>query len=162
MNPIIFTGVDPGKNGDIASMDADGTIRKISRFSQADTEGRIALIIADHIAELGDGQHAASIERVGAMPRQGLSSTFTFGRVTGEAWAGLLLSKARVQAVTASRWQSDFGLPKKEDYAAHKRMLKAQAETRWARKFVLDEVDAVWLAEWSRLKGPWSRQGEGW
>lgn len=160
MSAFIFTGVDPGKKGAIASVDADGTILKVSRFSDAETEGRIALIIADHIAELGQKQHVATIEKVGAMPKQGLSSTFTFGRVVGEAWAGLLLSSARVHAITASRWQSDFAFPKREEYAAHKRMLKAQAETRWARKFVLDEVDAVWLAEWSRLKGPWCRQEE--
>jgi crossover junction endodeoxyribonuclease RuvC len=160
MPNILYTGVDPGKKGAIATMNADGNILRISRFSAAETEGRIALIIADHISELGEPCHATAIEKVGAMPRQGLSSTFTFGRVCGEAWAGLILYGAKVHAVTATRWQSDFGLPKREEYAAHKRMLKQTAETRWARKFVLDEVDAVWLAEWSRLRGPWSRGTE--
>ena len=157
MTNIIYTGVDPGKSGAIASLDQDGTILKVSRFNQADTEGRIALIIGDHLAELADGIHAATIERVGAMPKQGLSSTFVFGRVYGEAWAGLVLSKARVSSVTPSTWQSDMRLPKKVEYAAHKRAIKAEAETRWGRTFTLDQVDAVWIAEWARLKGPWSR-----
>lgn len=157
MTRIIYTGVDPGKSGAIASLDQDGTILKVSRFNQADTEGRIALIIGDHLAELEECIHAATIERVGAMPKQGLSSTFTFGRVYGEAWAGLVLSKARVSSVTPSTWQSDMRLPKKVEYAAHKRAIKAEAETRWSRTFTLDQVDAVWIAEWARLKGPWSR-----
>ena len=154
---IVYTGVDPGKSGAIASVDADGTILKVSRFNQADTEGRIALIIGDHLAELGDDIHAATIERVGAMPKQGLSSTFTFGRVYGEAWAGLILSKARVSSVTPSTWQADMKLPKKVEYASHKRAIKQAAESRWGRTFTLDQVDAIWIAEWARLKGPWSR-----
>lgn len=158
MKPIIYTGVDPGKSGAIASLDADGTILKVSRFNQADAEGRIALIIGDHFAELDEEAiHAATIERVGAMPKQGLSSTFSFGRVYGEAWAGLLLSKARVCSVAPSTWQSDLHLPKKSEYASHKRALKQHAETRWGRNLTLDQVDAIWLAEWARLKGPWSR-----
>jgi hypothetical protein len=157
---IIYTGVDPGKNGAIASIDQDGAVLKISRFKDADTEGRIALVIADHFAELDDGVHAATIERVGAMPKQGLSSTFTFGRVYGEAWAGLLLSKGggvRVHAVTPSMWQRDMYLPKRDCVTNHKRTLKEEAEKRFGRKFILAEADAVWLAEWSRMKGPWSR-----
>lgn len=155
---IIYTGVDPGKSGAIASVDMNGTILKISRFKDADADGRIALIIADHFAVFDDEViHAAAIEKVGAMPRQGLSSTFTFGKVYGEAWAGLVLSKARVFSVSPSTWQRDLLLPKREVYSAHKRELKAEACNRWGRDFTLDQVDAVWLAEWSRLKGPWSR-----
>jgi hypothetical protein len=157
MTRIIYTGVDPGKSGAIASLDQDGTILKVSRFNQADTEGRIALIIGDHFGELEDCIHAATIERVGAMPKQGLSSTFTFGRVYGEAWAGLVLSKARVSSVAPSTWQSDMRLPKKSEYSAHKRAIKAEAETRWSQTFTLDQVDAIWIAEWARLMGPWSR-----
>ena len=158
MTPIIYSGVDPGKSGAIASIDQDGTVLKVSRFIHAETEGRIALIIADHFAELDDeAVHAATLERVGAMPRQGVSSMFTFGRVYGEAWAGLLLSKARVMTVTPSTWQRDLLLPKRDCVANHKKTLKAEAETRWGMKMTLDMADALWLAEWSRLKGPWSR-----
>lgn len=158
MTRIFYTGVDPGKSGAIASVDEDGTILKVSRFNQADTEGRIALIIGDHLGELGWADfHAATIERVGAMPKQGLSSTFTFGRVYGEAWAGLILSHARVSTVTPGTWQSDMRLPKKVEYASHKRAIKQAAETRWGRTFTLDQVDAIWIAEWARLRGPWSR-----
>ena len=157
---MIYTGVDPGKNGAIVSLSATGEILKVSKFAEVQPEGRIALVIADHIAALALDTHSACIERVGAMPRQGASSTFTFGRVYGEAWAGLLLAeggRVRVQSVTPTQWQRDFGLPKRADSENHKRTLRELAENRFGRKFTLAEADAVWLAEWSRVFGSWAR-----
>ena len=150
MKQFFYSGVDPGKNGAIATIDQDGTVLKISRF-----------IHADHFAALeAEGIHTAIIEKVGAMPRQGVSSMFTFGRVYGEAWAGLLLSREgtiRVNSVTPSMWQRDLMLPKRDCVTNHKRTIKEEAERRFGRKFLLAEADAVWLAEWGRQRGPWSR-----
>ena len=157
---MIYTGVDPGKNGAVASISATGEVLKVSRFSEVETEGRIALVIADHVAALSEDTHSAVIERVGAMPRQGVASTFVFGRVYGEAWAGLLLAeggRVRVQSVTPSAWQRDLGLPKRADSENHKRTLRELAENRFGRKFTLAEADAVWLAEWARSFGSWAR-----
>lgn len=157
---MIYTGVDPGKQGAIASITRDGEVLRITRFSDAETEGRIALLVCDHFAALPEDTHSAVIERVGAMPRQGLSSTFTFGRVYGEAWAGLILSldgRVRLQAVTPSAWQRDLGLPKRADSENHKRTLRELAENRFGRKFTLAEADAIWLAEWARSFGSWAR-----
>ena len=159
---MIFVGVDPGKNGAVAAVDAQGSVLGISRFIHAETEGRIALIILDFVAELApDEIKAATIERVGAMPRQGVVSMFTFGRVYGEAWAGLLASQCRTFAVTPSTWQRDLYLPKRDCVTNHKRALKQEAETRFGRKLLLAEADAVWLAEWGRLHGPWSAKVRG-
>lgn len=159
---MIFVGVDPGKNGAVAAVDSSGTIIGISRFVHAETEGRIALVILDFVAELDPDQiKAATIERVGAMPRQGVVSMFTFGRVYGEAWSGLLASQCRVFAVTPSTWQRDLQLPKRDCVTNHKRTLKQEAEARFGRKLLLAEADAVWLAEWGRLHGPWSAKVRG-
>ena len=159
---MIFVGVDPGKNGAVAAVDSSGTVLGISRFVHAETEGRIALVILDFVAELDpDEIKAATIERVGAMPRQGVVSMFTFGRVYGEAGAGLLASQCRVFAVTPSTWQRDLQLPKRDCVTNHKRTLKQEAEARFGRKFLLAEADAVWLAEWGRLHGPWSAKVRG-
>lgn len=158
MTPFIFIGVDPGKMGAIAAVNESGTVLGIRKFAEADTEGRIALIVMDFIADLDpDCVHAATIEKVHAMPGQGVSSTFVFGRVYGEAWSGLLASKARVASVSPVVWQRDMALPKRHETDNHKRTLKQEAEARFGRKFTLSEADAVWLAEWGRCKGPWSR-----
>lgn len=82
---MIFVGVDPGKNGAVAAVDGQGSVLGISRFIHAETEGRIALIILDFVAELApDEIKAATIERVGAMPRQGVVSMFTLGASTAK------------------------------------------------------------------------------
>lgn len=152
----IYSGIDPGKNGAIASLSAAGEIIQITRFRDAETEGRIGLLIADHFAALPPASyHAAAIERVSAMPGQGVSSTFTFGRVYGEALAGLLLSQARMSLVRPQTWQRDLLLPKRSEYSAHKRAIKEEAERRWSRRFVLAEVDALWIAEHARRFGGW-------
>ncbi len=162
MSTVTYSGVDPGKNGAIASVDAAGEILRITRFSDAETEGRIGLIIADHFAALPPSSyHACSIERVGAMPRQGLSSTFTFGRVYGEALSAILLSNARMSLTRPQTWQRELGLPKRDEYAAHKRAIKEAAESRWSRRFVLAEVDALWIAEHARRFGAWRFNTEG-
>lgn len=156
---MIYTGVDPGKNGAIASITAAGEVLRVTRFSDVSTEGRIALVVSDHFAELPHDTHSASLERVGAMPRQGLSSTFVFGRVYGEAWAGLLFAlggTVRIDSVTPTQWQRDLGLPKRSDSPNHKRTLRELAENHFGRKFTLADADAVWLAEWCRTHGDWA------
>lgn len=157
----IFSGIDPGKNGAIASLTESGEILKISRFSDAETEGRIGLIIADHFAALPPASyHAASIERVASRPGQGVASSFTFGRVYGEALAGILLSSARLSLVRPQTWQRDLLLPKRDIQTAHKRALREAAEARWNRRLILAETDALWIAEHARRFGAWRMQRE--
>ena len=157
MTTRLFTGVDPGQNGAIATITDGGEVLSVSRFSEAETHGRIALIVADHIAEVAriHPDISATIERVGAMPKQGVASMFTFGRVYGEAFGGLLCSGVKVHQATPATWQRDLGLPKRSETTAHKRAIKEAAEAHFARRFTLAECDAVWLAEWSRRHGPW-------
>ena len=154
---MLFIGIDPGKQGAIAVLDGAGTVLSIRKFADAQTEGRIALVIMDAIAEYPEDEiKAATIEKVGAMPRQGVASMFTFGRVYGEAWAGLVVTQCRVVGVTPVQWQRELRLPRREDTPNHKKTLKQMAEARWGRSFTLAECDAVWIAEWGRLFGPWA------
>lgn len=157
MTTRLFTGVDPGQNGAIATITDGGEVLSVSRFSEAETHGRIALIVADHIAEVAriHPDISATIERVGAMPKQGVASMFTFGRVYGEAFGGLLCSGVKVHQATPATWQRDLNLPKRSEVTAHKRAIKEAAEAHFGRRFTLAECDAVWLAEWSRRHGPW-------
>lgn len=154
---MIYVGIDPGKNGAIAVLSDTGEVLRIDKFSDAQTEGRIALVILDCLAEFPESEvKAAAIEKVASMPRQSVVSMFTFGRVYGEAWAGLLVTQCRIAGVTPVQWQRELHLPKREDSANHKKTLKQLAESRWGRSFTLAECDAVWVAEWGRLFGPWA------
>lgn len=159
---MIFVGVDTGKNGAIAAVTESGDLlANIVHFSDATTEGRIGLLVADYLHALVESQHGDSsavvvtVERVGAMPKQGLSSTFVFGRVYGEALTGVLCSAVRMSLVAPAVWQRDLQLPKSEDKIARKRLLRDAASTHFGRKFTLAECDAAWLAEHGRRFGPW-------
>lgn len=150
----IFLGIDPGKRGAIAALDARGELLALARFSDAETDGRIALIVGDTIAALPEARICATIEKVGAMPGQGVTSMFSFGRAYGEAVGALILCRARLQFVRPQTWQKDLALSGAGgDKAAHKRALKQAAEAAFSRRFTLDECDAVLIAEWSRRFG---------
>ena len=53
---------------------------------------------------------AAIIEWVHAMPRQGVSSSFSFGRSTGAVEAVAMLVTKRVAFVSSTQWKKHFGL----------------------------------------------------
>jgi len=150
----IFFGIDPGKRGAIAGVNTAGEIVALARFSEAETDGRIALIIGDTLAAFPAAQICATIEKVGAMPGQGVTSMFSFGRAYGEAVGALILCRARLQFVRPQAWQKDLSLTSYGgDKAGHKRALKQAAEAFFSRRFTLDECDAVLIAEWSRRFG---------
>ena len=150
----VFFGIDPGKRGAIAGVNGAGEIVALARFSEAETDGRIALIIGDTLAAFPERRICATIEKVGAMPGQGVTSMFSFGRAYGEAIGALILCRARLQFVRPQAWQKDLGLSGAgEDKAGHKRALKQAAEAAFSRRFTLDECDAVLIAEWSRRFG---------
>ena len=106
----VFFGIDPGKRGAIAGVNGAGEIVALARFSEAETDGRIALIIGDTLAAFPERRICATIEKVGAMPGQGVTSMFSFGRAYGEAIGALILCRARLQYVRPQAWQKDLGL----------------------------------------------------
>lgn len=163
MTTDIFFGIDPGKNGAIAAINSKGQPLDAALFKAADTDGRIALIVADFLAEFATCNQFIMIEKVGAMPGQGVVSMFSFGRAYGEAWAGALLSKAMLASVTPAVWQHALALPKRADSgAAHKRVLRQLADARFGRNALIGAAtaDAFWLAEYCRLHGPHSIKAE--
>jgi hypothetical protein len=77
-----FLGIDPGKTGAAAIIHAEGhdltDWTDVSTAAEKLTEWKFQYSI-----------EAAALERVGAMPKQGVTSTFNFG-VNFGSWQGLL------------------------------------------------------------------------
>jgi crossover junction endodeoxyribonuclease RuvC len=65
------------------------------------------------------------IERVGAMPKQGVSSTFRFGKSYGVAIGVVAALKIPVHFVAAGVWKRHFNLP------ADKEAARARALQLW-------------------------------
>ena len=125
---MIVLGVDPGIRGGLAIV--------------SDRDGIGTLIDAIDIPVIGSGarervdvaavrdwiqRHApdfALVERAQAMPRQGASSGFKYGRATGSLEAAVVLCAVPVEIVEPSVWKRHFHLPGKDKERARQRALE--------------------------------------
>lgn len=142
-------GIDPGKGGGIAVIDAD-TAEVIEVCAMPDTIADISDMIARHC-----DASCAYIEIVHSMPKQGVSSTFTFGQFYGYVQMAVVAHKIRCIDVLPSRWQQSLGVKAKKDegYSAHKNRLKGLAQKLFPNvKVTLKNADALLIAYYGREK----------
>jgi crossover junction endodeoxyribonuclease RuvC len=149
---MITLGIEAGIRGGLAVVD--------------DANGVGTLVDAIDIPVIGSGarervdvaairdwilQHRpalALIERAQAMPRQGASSGFKFGRATGALEAMLALCEIPYQIVEPSVWKCAFKLPGKDKEQARQRALELfpSAHELLARKKDHGRAEAALLA----------------
>lgn len=95
--PKYFCGIDPGQSGGYAVLREDSSIVHTENFSSFKYHN-------SQIASL-DGDVLFLLEKVHAMPRQGVSSMFTFGSNFG-GWKALLeISELPYILVPPQTWQ---------------------------------------------------------
>lgn len=97
---MIYLGIDPGKKGALAILDATGP--KIWAF---DKEAYLTVI--QLYAPLG---LRCCLEKVHAMPKQGVASTFSFGESYGWLKGILDANSVSYQEIPPERWKKEFGL----------------------------------------------------
>ena len=112
---MIILGIDPGNTGGIAIVEAKNNFlpRIISALKMPvvnmygkkiiDTE-RISLELERYTIDV------TIIEKVHAMPRQGVTSSFQFGRSFGAVEALSYIYSKRVDYVAPTVWKKAFGL----------------------------------------------------
>lgn len=94
------------------------------------------------------------IEKVGSMPKQGVSSTFKFGRSYGEIIGVVAAHKLRMDFVPPGVWKRTFGLSKDKDASRLKAMeLFPQLRDRLTRKKDHNRAEALLIAEYARRAG---------
>ncbi len=108
-------GIDPGLSGAICFLDS-GTVEtfdmptfetiKSGRKRREVNAAELARIIADRNPD------KAIIELVGAMPGQGVSSMFNFGRSFGAVEGVIAALQIPVTKVRPAKWKRDMGLSK--------------------------------------------------
>ena len=87
------------------------------------------------------------LERVSAMPGQGVSSTFKFGASLGELKMALVASGLRFELAAPSKWQGKLACRTGGD----KNVSKARAQELWpSLKITHAKADALLLAEYGR------------
>lgn len=108
-------GIDPGASGAIAILDMekgylsviDMPTHQIERNGKTKNEIS-AQLVARHLEELQPDH--VWLERVGAMPGQGVSSMFQFGRSVGTIEGIIAALRLPISYVTPQKWQKASGM----------------------------------------------------
>jgi crossover junction endodeoxyribonuclease RuvC len=141
MKPTVYLGVDPGASGAIAALFPDG---RAAWVKLAETPADVAAFVRD---QLVDHEAVAAVEKVGAMPRQGVASTFKFGWSAGFVEGLLVAYGVRFSHVTPAKWQAALSCRTGGD----KNISKRRAQELWPAVKVTHAIaDALLLAEYAR------------
>jgi crossover junction endodeoxyribonuclease RuvC len=145
----MIVGVDPGLNGAVALLADDGNLIDVWDMPVVDKKVSPQLL---RQAENWDASWTCVIEDVHAMPKQGVSSVFSFGRSKGIVEG--VFSIMRLEYVSPAQWKRAMKL------TSDKTSARGVAIARWpehADKFKLVKNDgraeAALIAEWFRAKG---------
>jgi len=140
----LMLGCDPGLKGGIALVYSDGSAEA---WNMPATE-RDVLDLVRELATRWTGLNAiprATIETVHAMPKQGVTSTFTFGRGYGGLRMALLATEYALYEVTPQRWQGALGCRSGGD----KNVTKAKAQQLFPGIKVTHAIaDSLLIATW--------------
>lgn len=99
-----FIGIDPGKNGGIACIDTESGICYTEPYNDK-------ALIDLCSSESRKGQNVmCCLEKVGAMPGQGVVSMFNFGQSVGYIKGVLEAFRIPYQEITPQKWKREFGL----------------------------------------------------
>ena len=103
---MIYIGVDPGQRGGYAVISTSETGQAVFAYPWNDT---FFVTEMQALSRTGNGIVAA-VEKVGAMPHQGVSSMFSFGQSYGFIQGVLTALGIPYQLVPPRKWKAEFGL----------------------------------------------------
>ena len=144
----LFIGIDPGKKGGIAYIDAKNNLSYAMPYSDN------ALIdLCGHV----DSQSVmCCLEKVGAMPGQGVVSMFSFGQSVGYIKGVLESFSIPYQEITPQKWKREFGLSSDKAVSAEvcKRLFPdiSLLATPRCKKPHDGMAEALLMAEYARRK----------
>lgn len=112
---MIVCAIDPGQEGGVAVVERgpDGVFQIVDAIPMPLVQAtKKPALDADRLAEFIEGFQVdvGVIERVGSMPKQGVASSFQFGRMFGSAEAVLMAFAPRLAYATPGVWKRAMGL----------------------------------------------------
>jgi crossover junction endodeoxyribonuclease RuvC len=153
----LLMGIDPGLHGAICVVDMDrGDIVDMidlptyKRPSKSRKQGFLEFIDVHKVSSLidmyGPDTALAVLEEPGAMPNQGLQSTFTFGRTCGQIHGVLAGHYVPVALAKPAVWKNALGLTTNKDDSRELASLKfPRYIDLWALKKHNDRAEAALL-----------------
>ena len=109
MKPL-FLGIDPGKKGGIAFID--------NRTGEIGTKPFGSSALIELLEEARYYESVCCLEKVGAMPGQGVVSMFNFGQNVGYIKGMLEAFCIPYQEISPQRWKKEFGLSSDKEASA--------------------------------------------
>lgn len=146
---MIWIGIDPGKSGAYAWIWGD----TVTAYPWDDE-----LFISEMRSLAASGEYLkAVVEKVGAMPGQGVTSMFSFGKSAGYIEGVLAALGIPYQLVPPVRWKREYSLIGKDKRASVEtcRKLFPGIDLRRTERCRTDsdgKAEAVLMAEWARRK----------
>ena len=143
--PYLVLGIDPGYSGCVVSLHREtGEVDGLINLSETPHD------IAEFVRARSLSIDKAYLEKVGAMPRQGVSSTFKFGTSYGFCLGLLTSLLVPFEEVTPAKWQQAMKCRSGGD----KKITKAAAQRLFPRmKVTHKNADALLIAEYGRREG---------
>lgn len=148
MTQTAFIGIDPGADGALAALLPGGDARVVPFSKDA---------YVDEVAGLSGLVGLCMLEHVGAMPGQGVVSTFRFGENFG--WIQGLLDAEDVpyELVRPQKWKREFGCTSDKNTSIEvARRLFPSVDLRRTPRCTKPHdgiAEALLLAEYARRKG---------
>ena len=152
----MILGVDPGKSGAIAALTDEGQLFGIADMPVVGNI--ISPVLLDEAVhnfvdpltfKLFGPLGTAVIEDVHAMPKQGVSSSFAFGRALGVAEGVLAGQGWAIEYVSPAKWKKDLGLSKDKGMSRRRAIeLWPASAALFARVKDDGRAEAALLAHW--------------
>lgn len=149
----MYIGIDPGMNGGIAVLTAEGKI--VTAYPMPDAHN-----LADRMELYADHVKHCFVEQVSAMPKQGVGSMFRFGYHCGVIEGTLIAFKIPFSHVTPFTWQrtmhagisrKSFSKPKQRSLRAVRQLFPSFNLVPEGRRVEHDGiVDAILIGEYGR------------
>lgn len=139
----LVMGIDPGQSGAVAIRSIDNTdLTEVLEYDKMTPHD-----LADRLNTLSGLIKIAYIEAVGAMPKQGVSSTFKFGKNFGFYIGVLTALKIPFKYVLPIAWQKHHRCLSKGD----KNVTKRKAQELFPRLTITHAIaDGLLIAEYGR------------
>lgn len=141
MNYIM--GIDPGKSGGVAIVSPQGKVQAVYKFADKTLTDLYELFLYfDTICSF-----FCFIENVHAMPKQGVTSSFTFGKQYGGLLMLLTCFRIPYEKVAPVKWQRTLGCLSGGD----KNVTKSKAQELFPSLKITHAIaDALLVAEYGR------------
>ena len=156
----LTVGIDPGITGAIAVLDSGGDIVEIHDMPTVELKrGKTSKRHIDPyefslLSESYCGAATFYVEQVSAMPGQGITSVFSFGRSFGCIEGVLGALEVPYSFVTPQQWTRDLKVPQGKD--GHRDLCRRtwpQHADLWKRVKDDGRADAALIARWGWLRG---------